>query len=122
MPGVSSGTRTMLCCACERASRSVLPITIETLQRSRPAPVLHHLRPLITKLSPSRSIETSIERDGDNFVINGRKWWSTGAGRERCRVSIVMGKTDLEARSHAQQSMVLVPLDTPGITYVRSLR
>ncbi len=71
--------------------------------------------------SDATNIETSIERDGDEYVINGRKWWSSGAGRERCKVSILMGKTDPSARTHAQQSMVLVPTDTPGVTVVRNL-
>ena len=71
--------------------------------------------------SDATNIETRIERDGDEYVINGRKWWSSGAGRERCKVSILMGKTDPEARTHAQQSMVLVPTDTPGVTVVRNL-
>ncbi len=72
--------------------------------------------------SDATNIETSIERDGDEYVINGRKWWSSGAGRERCKMSIVMGKTDPQARSHAQQSMVIVPLDRPGITHLRNLK
>ena len=71
--------------------------------------------------SDATNVETSIVRDGDQYVINGRKWWSSGAGREQCKFSIVMGKTDPEARAHAQQSMVIVPLDTPGITHVRNL-
>ena len=71
--------------------------------------------------SDATNVETSIVRDGDEYVINGRKWWSSGAGREQCKLSIVMGKTDPEARAHAQQSMVIVPLDTPGITHVRNL-
>ena len=71
--------------------------------------------------SDATNVETSILRDGDEYVINGRKWWSSGAGREHCKLSIVMGKTDPEARAHAQQSMVIVPLDTPGITHVRNL-
>jgi acyl-CoA dehydrogenase len=72
--------------------------------------------------SDATNIDTDIRREGDEYVINGRKWWSSGAGRERCKVSIVMGKTDRDARSHAQQSFVLVPLDTPGVTHVRNLR
>ena len=71
--------------------------------------------------SDATNVETSIVRDGDEYVINGRKWWSSGAGRDDCKFSIVMGKTDPEARAHAQQSMVIVPLDTPGITHVRNL-
>ncbi len=72
--------------------------------------------------SDATNIATSIERQGDEFVINGRKWWSSGAGRERCKILIVMGKTDPDARPHAQQSFVLVPLDTPGVTRVRNMK
>jgi acyl-CoA dehydrogenase len=71
--------------------------------------------------SDATNISLRIERDGDDYVLNGRKWWITGAGRDRCRVSIVMGKTDPRAAPHRQQSMVLVPMDAPGLTNVRSL-
>ncbi len=71
--------------------------------------------------SDATNIETSIVRDGDEYVINGRKWWSSGVGDPRCTVAIVMGKTDPHAPRHQQQSMILVPLDTPGITKVRPL-
>ncbi|MDQ1830353.1 acyl-CoA dehydrogenase family protein [Massilia scottii] len=71
--------------------------------------------------SDATNIETSIARDGDDYVINGRKWWISGAGDPRCKIFIVMGKTDPEAARHAQQSMILVPTDTPGITIVRPL-
>jgi len=67
------------------------------------------------------NIETSIVRDGDEYVINGLKWWSTGGTDERCKVAIVMGKTDAHAQRHAQQSMVLVPMDTPGVKVERNL-
>jgi acyl-CoA dehydrogenase len=70
--------------------------------------------------SDARNIETSIGRDGGDYVINGRKWWSSGAADPRCKVLIVMGRTNPEAASHQQQSMVLVPIDTPGVTIVRS--
>ncbi len=60
-------------------------------------------------------------RDGDEYVINGRKWWSTGAGDPRCRVAIVMGRTNPDAERHKQQSMILVPLDTPGVRVLRTL-
>ena len=70
--------------------------------------------------SDARNIETSIARDGGDYVINGRKWWSSGAADPRCKVLIVMGRTNSEAASHQQQSMVLVPIDTPGVTIVRS--
>jgi acyl-CoA dehydrogenase len=71
--------------------------------------------------SDATNIECRIERDGDEYVINGRKWWSSGAGDPRCKVAILMGKTDLEARRHAQQSMVLVPMDAKGIEVTRHL-
>ncbi|MDQ1247497.1 MAG: acyl-CoA dehydrogenase [Actinomycetota bacterium] len=71
--------------------------------------------------SDARNIATSIEADGDDFVINGRKWWSTGAMDPRCRILVVMGKTDPDADTYHQQSMILVPMDTPGVTVVRSL-
>ena len=71
--------------------------------------------------SDARNISTSIVRDGDEYVINGRKWWTTGAADPRCQVMILMGKTDTEAHPYAQQSMVLVPMDAPGLTIVRDL-
>ena len=71
--------------------------------------------------SDATNIQTSITRDGDSYVVNGRKWWTTGAADPRCEVLIVMGKTDPDAPAHRQQSMVLVPLDTPGVEVVRSL-
>ncbi|MGU3498402.1 acyl-CoA dehydrogenase family protein [Mycobacterium sp. C31M] len=71
--------------------------------------------------SDATNIETRIERDGDHYVINGRKWWTSGAADPRCRLLIVMGKTDPEAAPHRQQSMVLVPVDTPGVTIVRDV-
>jgi acyl-CoA dehydrogenase len=71
--------------------------------------------------SDATNIQCRIERDGDHYVINGRKWWSSGAGDPRCAVYIVMGKTDPEAPRHSQQSMVIVPSNTPGITVVRPL-
>jgi acyl-CoA dehydrogenase len=71
--------------------------------------------------SDATNIATSITADGDEYVINGHKWFISGAMRTRCRIMIVMGKTDPEAEPHRQQSMVLVPMDTPGIRLVRSL-
>ncbi|MEO0032647.1 MAG: hypothetical protein RIS94_2405 [Pseudomonadota bacterium] len=71
--------------------------------------------------SDATNVETAIRREGDEYVINGRKWWSSGAGDPRCKIAIVMGKTDFEAKRHQQQSMVLVPLDTPGVEIVRHL-
>jgi acyl-CoA dehydrogenase len=71
--------------------------------------------------SDATNITTSIDRDGDDYVINGRKWWISGAADPRCTIFIVMGKTDLEASTHRQQSMILVPRDTPGLTITRPL-
>lgn len=71
--------------------------------------------------SDATNIECSIAREGDEYVINGRKWWSSGAGDPRCQIYIVMGKTDLEAGRHEQQSMILVPANTPGIRVIRPL-
>jgi acyl-CoA dehydrogenase len=71
--------------------------------------------------SDATNIATSIRRDGDDYVINGRKWWITGVADERCKIFIVMGKTDPEAATHRQQSMILVPRDTPGLTVERHL-
>ncbi len=71
--------------------------------------------------SDATNIESSIRRDGDHYVINGRKWWTSGANDPRCKVLIFMGKTDPEAPKHSQQSMVLVPMDTPGVTVLRHL-
>ncbi len=71
--------------------------------------------------SDATNIQCSIRREGDEYVINGRKWFSSGAGNPRCAIFIVMGKTDADAPRHAQQSMVLVPRDAPGVTVVRPL-
>ena len=71
--------------------------------------------------SDATNIETSIVRDGDEYVINGRKWWSSGLGDPRCKIAIVMGKTDFDAPKHQQQSMILVPTDAPGVEIVRHL-
>ncbi len=71
--------------------------------------------------SDATNVSTRIERDGDEYVITGRKWWITGAADPRCRVLIVMGKSDPHAPPHRQHSMVIVPADTPGVTMVRSL-
>ena len=71
--------------------------------------------------SDATNIECRIEKSGNEYVINGRKWWSSGAGDPRCKIAIVMGKTDPEAAKHEQQSMILVPLDTPGVKIERML-
>jgi acyl-CoA dehydrogenase len=71
--------------------------------------------------SDATNIEASIVRDGDHYILNGRKWWSTGAGDPRCKIAIFMGKTDPTAPRHQQQSMILVPMDTPGVKIERLL-
>ncbi len=71
--------------------------------------------------SDARNIECAIVRDGDDYVITGRKWWISGAASHRCKVAIVMGKTDPKASSYRQQSMILVPLDSPGVKIIRAL-
>ncbi len=71
--------------------------------------------------SDATNIESSIMRDGDEYIVNGRKWWSTGAGTPRCEITIFMGKTDFDAPRHEQQSMILVPMDTPGVKVERTL-
>src|SRR5436305_1980576 len=72
--------------------------------------------------SDATNIEMRIERDGDEYVLNGRKWWTSGAMRDRCKILIVMGKTDPEGPLFRQQSMVLVEPDAPGVTVVRNLK
>ena len=71
--------------------------------------------------SDARNIETTMLRDGGDYVINGRKWWISGAADPRCKLLIVMGRTNPDAASHQQQSMILVPIDTPGVSVERSL-
>ncbi len=71
--------------------------------------------------SDATNIQASIVRDGDEYIINGRKWWTSGAGDPRCKISIFMGKNDPNAARHEQQSMILVPLDTPGVKIERML-
>ncbi len=71
--------------------------------------------------SDATNIQLSIRREGDEYVLNGRKWWISGAASSRCKVFIVMGKTNPDASRHQQQSMILVPRDTPGLTVVRNL-
>ncbi len=71
--------------------------------------------------SDATNIESSIVRDGGHYVINGHKWWSSGAGDPRCKVAIFMGKTDPAAPKHKQQSMIVVPMDAPGVTIKRML-
>ncbi|MHA6261304.1 acyl-CoA dehydrogenase family protein [Sporosarcina sp. CAU 1771] len=71
--------------------------------------------------SDATNVQSSIVRDGDEYVINGRKWWITGGGDARTKIGIFMGKTDFDAPRHEQQSMILVPFDTPGFEVVRTL-
>ena len=71
--------------------------------------------------SDATNIESTIAREGDQYVINGLKWWSSGAGDPRCKVAIFMGKTDPTAPKHAQQSMIVVPMDSPGVKITRML-
>ena len=71
--------------------------------------------------SDATNIQTSMVRDGDGYVINGRKWWSSGTGDSRCKIAVVMGKTNPDASRHSQQSQILVPLDAPGVTIERML-
>ena len=70
--------------------------------------------------SDARNIQTEIVRDGDDYIINGTKWWTSGANDPRCKILIVMGRTNPDAASHQQQSMILVPIDTPGLDIKRS--
>jgi acyl-CoA dehydrogenase len=71
--------------------------------------------------SDATNIQTEIRRDGDEYVVNGRKWWSSGVGDPRCKVAIVMGKTDPDAKAYTQQSQIIVPLDAPGVKLIRPL-
>src|SRR4051812_7967286 len=71
--------------------------------------------------SDATNIQSDIRRDGDTYVINGRKWWTSGAMDPRCKIAIFMGKTDPTAPKHQQQSMILVPMDAPGVTVLRHL-
>lgn len=71
--------------------------------------------------SDATNIETSIVRDGDHYLINGRKWWSSGAGDPRCKIGILMGKTDPGQKTYTQQSQILVPMDAPGVKILRML-
>src|SRR5260370_6460488 len=71
--------------------------------------------------SDATNIEAAIVRQGDEYVVNGRKWWTSGAGDPRCKVAIFMGKTDPGAPKHKQQSMIVVPMDAPGVRILRML-
>ncbi|USK68719.1 acyl-CoA dehydrogenase family protein [Peribacillus asahii] len=76
--------------------------------------------PLVAS-SDARNIQSSIKRDGDHYVINGRKWWTSGAPDPRCKILIFMGKSNPDAPTYEQQSMILVPIDTPGVKVLRNL-
>src|SRR5436305_4790781 len=76
--------------------------------------------PSVASSDPT-NIQSRIVREGDAYVINGRKWWTSGAGDPRCKIAIFMGKSDPAAPTHMQQSMILVPMDAPGVTIRRML-
>ncbi|MEO6277964.1 acyl-CoA dehydrogenase family protein [Roseateles sp.] len=102
------------------ASESLKDRWLEPLLRGEIRSAFLMTEPAVAS-SDATNIECRIERDGDDYVINGRKWWSSGAGDPRCAVYIVMGKTNTEAGRHEQQSMIVVPASTPGITVLRPL-
>jgi acyl-CoA dehydrogenase len=102
------------------ASESVKDRWLEPLLRGEIRSAFLMTEPEVAS-SDATNVQCRIERDGDHYVINGRKWWSSGAGDPRCAVYIVMGKTDPDAPRHSQQSMIVVPSDSPGITVVRPL-
>jgi acyl-CoA dehydrogenase len=100
------------------ASESLKDQWLEPLLRGEIRSAFLMTEPAVAS-SDATNIQCDIRRDGDSYVINGRKWWSTGAGSRHCKVFIVMGKTDANAARHQQQSMIVVPSDTPGVTVVR---
>ncbi|WP_342128710.1 acyl-CoA dehydrogenase family protein [Hydrogenophaga sp. OTU3427] len=102
------------------ASEAIKDVWLEPLLRGDIRSAFLMTEPEVAS-SDATNIQCRITRDGDHYVINGRKWWSSGAGDPRCAIYIVMGKTDPEAPRHAQQSMIVVPANTPGITVVRPL-
>ncbi len=102
------------------ASESIKDQWLEPLLRGEIRSAFLMTEPEVAS-SDATNIQCRIERDGDHYVINGRKWWSSGAGDPRCAVYIVMGKTDPEAQRHSQQSMIVVPSNTPGIEVLRPL-
>ncbi len=117
------------CAAPDTGNMEVLPLVgTPEQQRQWMAPLLEaKIRSAFFMTEPgvassdARNIQTRIERDGEHYVINGRKWWSSGASSSRCKVGILMGLTDTEADPYRQQSMVLVPMDSPGGEVVREL-
>ncbi len=102
------------------ASESIKDAWLEPLLRGEIRSAFLMTEPDVAS-SDATNIQCRITRDGDHYVLNGRKWWSSGAGDPRCKVLIVMGKTDAEAARHQQQSMIVVPADTPGVEVLRPL-
>lgn len=102
------------------ASEELKDIWLEPLLRGEIRSAFLMTEPEVAS-SDATNIQCEIRREGDEYVINGRKWWSSGAGDPRCAVYIVMGKTNPDAGRHAQQSMIVVPANSPGITVVRAL-
>jgi acyl-CoA dehydrogenase len=124
--GSTIGPEAVNCAAPDTGNMEILTMFGTDAQREWLRPLLEgEIRSCFAMTEPAvassdaTNIECRIEADGDEYLINGRKWWSSGAGRERCKIAILMGKTDLAAPAHRQQSMVLVPMDTPGVTVVR---
>jgi acyl-CoA dehydrogenase len=102
------------------ASESIKDAWLEPLLRGEIRSAFLMTEPDVAS-SDATNIQCRITRNGDHYVLNGRKWWSSGAGDPRCKVLIVMGKTDPEAARHQQQSMIVVPADTPGVEVLRPL-
>lgn len=129
MGRVSWASEAFNCSAPDTGNMELLHLFATPAQRERwLLPLLHgEIRSAFAMTEPdvpssdARNIATSIVRDGDDYVINGRKWFITNAAHPACRVLIVMGKTDPRADPHRQQSMVLVPIDTPGVDVVRNI-
>ena len=150
-PGVSIGTRIIDCWRWRSAAGLLLPMKIAILHRGSPAPDTGNMETLIlyatdaqkkqwleplmegkirsafamtepaVASSDATNIRSQIVRDSDHYVINGRKWWTSGAPDHRCKIMIFMGHTDPQAEMHKRQSMVLVPMDTPGVKMLRPL-
>ncbi len=102
------------------ASESIKDQWLEPLLRGEIRSAFLMTEPEVAS-SDATNIQCRIERDGDHYVVNGRKWWSSGAGDPRCAIYIVMGKTDPDAPRHSQQSMIVIPANTPGIEVLRPL-